>query len=387
MGCGFEDQSLIARAEGSQFDDVAIVARGRGAVVLWSDRSGLYARDVRANGEPRGDARRVFASCPGGIDAAIGGDGVLLVACARPADRDRGREGEISILRVRGARSRVIARGGPVGSESFGVSLAASGEHIAVGWRNADVFTARAHFGFVRGGELEASVVSDDRRLASAPSVMLRRERVTYAYTESWMERDGLPAGRLFVKSFTIGQQSAYPLDGAIDVGDIDGRVRVSADERGTIVAFRDRRPRGRALRAFAGRIGGDLRLPLERLRSPLRADAEHARPQIVPCGDHLIALSTRDTSREVTMVTLRRLDAELRSVGPEHQIYEYHARFPHALAACVNDRLMILVGERQSEVEPSPRLRTFTMRCAVGVAHERTPSIEGQVLRKRGAY
>jgi hypothetical protein len=347
-------------------------------MLLWSDRSGLYARDLDAEGEGRNEARRVGVACPGGIDAAVAGPAVV-VACAIPADRDRGRPGEILVWRLRGERSRLIARAATLGAESFGVSIAADGDRVVVGWRDADVFTARARFAEVRGRTLEPETLSTERTLASAPSLMFHDGALLSAWTESWIESDGLPAGHLFVR-----RDADAPV-ASLDVGEIGAHVELTSDDRGPIVSLHDRRPRGRPARAFTGRLDRHLSLTLEHLRSPLRAEASSSRPSVVSCGGHPIALATRETSREVTMVTLRRLDDELRSEGREHQIYEYHARFPHAVAACVGDRLMIAVGEQASEVEPVPRLRTFTLGCGPGVAHERTPAIEGQVLRKRG--
>ena len=106
----------------------------------------------------------------------------------------------------------------------------------------------------------------------------------------------------------------------------------------------------------------------------------------LVPCGESVFSVATRRSSRGVTMVTLRRLDTDLSPVEEEQQVYEYHTRFPQAVGVCIEGRLLVAVGERESEVQRVPRLRTYELVCEPGRAHERTPGDEGQVLRKRGA-
>src|SRR5690606_6002120 len=111
-----------------------------GAALVWSERSGLYLARLEPNGRARGAPRRLATSCPGGVAAAADGD-ALLVACARPADRDRGRSGAIVLLRVDAEGAPVIGTLEPVGAESRGVDVAVEGHRVVVGWRDADVFT------------------------------------------------------------------------------------------------------------------------------------------------------------------------------------------------------------------------------------------------------
>lgn len=319
-----------------------------------------------------GAPRRIATSCPGGLAATSQGE-ALVIACVRPADRDRGRTGQVVVLRV-GEGVEVLGSLGPVGSESRGVDLAIEGERVVVGWRDADVFTARARVAELNG---EARALSSEGVLASAPSLVFDEGALVAAWTESWFDPAGRPAGHLFV------QREGEPPRPSLDVGDLDVRVHLAKDARGLLVTLRDRRPRGAEHRAFVGRLDGRLRLTLEALRSPARADAEESKPMLVPCGEHVFSVSSRTSSRGVTMASLRRLDAELRPVEAEHQIYEYHARFPQAVGACVDGRLLVAVGERASAVSPTPRLRTYGLRCGPGVVHERAPEREGSPGRR----
>lgn len=297
--------------------------------------------------------------------AAVEADDALVIACSQPADRDRGRTGEILVLRVTQGEREILGRLGPVGAESRGVEIATLDERVVVGWRDADVFTARARLADLAG---ESRPLSPAEVVASAPSLLFHDGALVTAWTESWVDGDGEPTGRLVV------QREGEPPRPSLEVGDFDVRVGLSADESGLMVALRDRRPRGAVPRAFVGRLDDKLRLHLSALRSPSRADDEQAHPRVIACGPHHFSLASRTSSRGVTMVTLRRLDESLQAVGREHQIYEYHARFPHAVATCLEERLLIGVAERPTAASPRPRLSTYGLRCGPGIRHERTP-------------
>jgi hypothetical protein len=373
VGCGFGASHRVAVAAGALFHDVALARTPEGAAALWSDRSGLYLRRLDGHGAPRGAPRRLGPACPGGVAAEADG-AALLVACVRPADRDRGRDGAVALLRVENGTERILGETGPVGAQSVGVDVVnAPGGGVVVGWRDADVFTARARAARLRGGRLEGEgrALSSVGVLASAPSLHVRDGAVWHAWTESWFDR-GAPRGHLLV------QRGETPPRPSLDVGAVDVRVHLTSDARGPMVALRDRRPRGSRPRAFVGRLDDNLALSERDLHLPGRADGRGGRPMLVPCGEHVFSVATRRSSRQVTMVSLRRLDRDLRPVEDEQQIYEYHARFPQAVGVCVDGRLLLAVGERQSEVQPAPRLRTYELHCGPGVAHERTPGTEG---------
>jgi len=263
----------------------------------------------------------------------------------------------------------------PVRDRARHPSVASLGERAAIGWRDADVFTARARVVELQGDALgePRTLSSDADTLASGPSVRFVGGRLVAAWTESWLD-DGEPRGHLLV------QREDDPPRPSLDVHDVDVHTFLTSDARGPIVAMRDRRPGARSHRSFVGRLDDALRLSLEDVASPTRADSEYGRPTVVPCGERWFSVATRRSSREVTMVTVRRLDGDLEAVEAEHQIYEYHARFSQAVGVCVGGRLLLAVGERESEVQPRPRLRTYELICAPGREHARTPGTEGRV-------
>lgn len=366
----------MAHATGPLFDEVALVADGDHAWVAWSDRSGTYVRPVDAHGAPSAERRRVGPACPGGV-AATTHEGSLLVACLRPGDRDRDRDGHLAVYRV-GESVDAIGTVTPVRDRANHPSVASRGARAVVGWRDADVFTARARVVELVDGALgePRTLSSGEDTLASGPSVHFVEGRLVAAWTESWLD-DGAPRGHLLV------HREGEPPRPSLDVHDVDVHTFLTSDARGPMVAMRDRRPGARSHRSFVGRLDDALRLSLEDVQSPTRADSQYGRPMIVACGEHWFSVATRRSSREVTMVTVRRLDADLEAVEAEHQIYEYHARFGQAVGVCVQGRLLLAVGERESDVQPRPRLHTYELICGPGRPHARTPGPEGRALRE----
>ncbi len=334
---------------------------------LWSEPTGAYARRGDLHGRPLGAARRLGAACAGGIAAAIY-QSDLLIACLRPGDRDRGRQGALTVYRL-GESMATLGGVGPIGAESRDPSVAVDRSRAVIGWRNADVFVARARLVEISQGSLgEPSWLSTEENLSSAPSLTFHRGRLIHAWTESWVH-NGSPVGQLLIR------REGLPPRPSLTVHDIDVHTFLTADASGPMVAVRDTRPRGARHRSFIGRLDDQFALDEEDLESPGRADAADGHPMLVPCAGHVFSVATRRSSREVTMVTIRRLNAALEPVEGEHQIYEYHARFVQAVGVCVQERVLLLVGERQTEIQPHPRLTTYELVCGPGRRHERTPS------------
>ena len=356
----------ISESTGAVFHGLAAVQNQEDVELLWSDHSGTFAQATNAHGGPRGEPRRITGPCPGGIAATAYRDHVLL-ACIRPGDRDRGRAGALVLFEV-ADHSTVVGSVTPIGDRSDSPSIAADGDRAVVGWRDADVFLSRARsVEVVRGLVGEPTWVSSVGTLASGPSPTFVQGELIQAWTESWIQA-GHPTGHLLTR-----RESQPPMP-SLEVHDIDVHTYLTADAEGPLVALRDTRPRGARHRSFVGRLDPHLRLDVEDLHSPVRADGSGGHPLIIPCGGHIFSLATRRSSRGVTMVTVRRLSSSLESVEGEQQIYEYHHRLTRSVGVCVDEHLVLLVAERQTEARPRPRLQTYEVRCGPGVEHQRTP-------------
>lgn len=351
----------------------------RGAVLLYSEQSGTYARHLDPDGRAHGPALLLGPPCRGGLEGTVHAGGVI-VACSRPADPDRDRPGEVLLGRLEESGWRTIDRVAGVGAASRGVELASDGARLVLAWHDADGLSSRARVAELVGEQLgEPRQLSSQPMQASAPSIVLHEGALWSAWTESWLGPARRSEGQLFV------QREGEPPVPSLELNELRAPVRLGADGGGLFLALRDRRPRAAEHeRSVVGRLDSRLRLARGALRSPAKADDPSAEPRLVPCDGHVFSVTTRRSRRQVTLVSLRRLDAELRPAEAEHQIYEYHARFPRVAAACVDERLLVAVGEQQSHVSPVPRLRTYALRCGTDVPHARTPGIEGQVLRKR---
>lgn len=289
-----------------------------------------------------------------------------MIACVRPGDADRDRPGSVVLLSGAGGP---LASFGPIRDRSAGVSLDAHEGRVVVGYRDADALASRAMIAELSGEEAgEPSAVSQVETSASAPSVRFVDGALHFAWTEAWYEGGEIPTGHLLV------QREGEPPRPSLSVSDVNVRTYLDVDGERPMVTLRDARPRGARHRSFTGHLDDALRLDEDRLHSPSRADAQDGQPQVLRCGDHRFSVATRRSSREVTMVTIRRLAPDLDRAEDEHQIYEYHRRFPQAVGACVDGHLLVLVGERETDHQPRPRLSTYTLICEPGREHARTP-------------
>jgi hypothetical protein len=391
VACSFGPSFVHAQTRAGRFDALDLVAWADGAALLFGDSSGLHLRRLDRDGrahERVGPAsaenrstRLLADDCRGGV-AATEHRGSLYVACSSPSDPDRGRAGEVLLTRVEGQRVQIVDRASGVGPESRGVAVASDGSRLLVGWQDADGLTSRARVAELSGARLaEAHAISSESMLASPPSLMLRGGALWTAWSEAWLEPSGRAAGHLFV------QREGRPPVPSLELHEMLASVRIGGDAEGAFIALRDRRPRtAEHERAIVGRLDGRLRLLPTALESPAKADDPESRPALVPCGDYVFSLTTRRSRRQVTMVSMRRLSRSLRPLEDEHQIYEYHARFPLAAAACVEGQLLVALGEQRSVVTPEPRVRTYALRCAPGIEHERTPGGEGHASGERGS-
>ena len=344
-----------------------MVPSSAGTWLVWSERAGTYALPLDASGAPSGPRVQLGARCTGGVAAALDG-GALITACGRRADPDRGRDGELLLIELRAGVARVLAEWPSLGPQSRGVALLVLDDERWVGWHDARLSVSRTWI-----ARFAAGVADPPREISSfnvqggPPALSALDGEPVVAWTEGGIAPSGHAAGRLLVRR---GDRPARP---SLDVAILDAPLRLLAQPSGLVLALRDSRPAGARERIFLGRLDDDLALDLADVRSPGRADGDDAPVSLTACGGSLFALTHRRSSRGVTMASLRRLEAEtLSPLEDEHQIYEYHARMSRSAAACVGGRLLVVVGEQRTSV--NPRLSAHVLRCAPGVRHERTP-------------
>src|SRR5687768_10180694 len=81
--CVLGDEHRLATTDGPIVHGVALAADESGRTwAVWSERAGLFAREIDDHGVPSAEDFRVGPACDGGLDAEAQ-NGVLLIACGR----------------------------------------------------------------------------------------------------------------------------------------------------------------------------------------------------------------------------------------------------------------------------------------------------------------
>ena len=361
--CTFGEEHRIAGAPGGVFHGVELVidASGERATAVWSHRAGLYARALAPSGAPRADAVRLGPGCEGGIAAERLGDGVV-VACVRRAMPEADKRGEVIVLRL-GADLAPSARAtfGPAGRDSYGVDLVADGDAVFVAWHDG---STGAHGAWLARTELTTGDASDDARLVSregvaagAPSLAMYEGRPIVAWAETWFDTDGYLVGKVLLSDLR-----GAPREIAVVIHE-DTRPILHRGSRGLLLAYRDEQPAGTRPRLFVTRISDELAVAA----GPVvvgRANGQ-GRPWLLECEGALTTIAPRAYGPHDVLVGINRLDHDLERIGVERQIYEYGKHFAHAAAACADDHILVLTGERADTPQRETALSSTVVDCA----------------------
>jgi hypothetical protein len=356
--CRFEASHTLGEvALGVQ--DVRLIRRGAGLVAFWSAREGLFARTLASDGAPLGEATRLGPACEGGLAVADDERGLVL-ACSRPANLDKGQDGDVVLAVVSDAlelrSSRALAT---IGRDSRGVDLARRHDGTwSVVWHDGTPGAwnvVRARVRLDDDAPTDVEILSSGVSSAGGwPRVLVRGDEALFVFEEMWFEGD-LARGRVLV-----ARERGIPVQ-VEELEGHDARPQLVHDARSLVLFFRDLRRPLRHSVLFARRLGETLR-PMEPARLVTRADAEGS-PRSLECLGHLVAVVPRTWDTDV-LVGIDLLDARLRKPIPEQQIYEWSARFPHTDAACSDDHLVTLVASRAPASSPGAPLHTIVLRC-----------------------
>jgi hypothetical protein len=142
--CAFGAEHEVVTTSAKVIDAIALVPAARGALVLHSEPSGLFARMLASDGRVAGAPVRLGDRCAGGLDA-LGEPGEITVAClVRPYGGRIGASPPLAlgvrlyVLSVQGERvtSPSSRNFFPVGSSSEGVALARAdgGSAVWIAW-------------------------------------------------------------------------------------------------------------------------------------------------------------------------------------------------------------------------------------------------------------
>lgn len=329
-----------------------------GALAVWSDRTGTFARLVDHAGRPTTEARRLGPPCDGGVAATRSGPR-WVVGCLRRAVPEKADGGGVTLLALDDALELVERKSfGRAGRYSAGVDVASDGEHEWIAWHDG---TPGDHAAWVvrvgnDGGSSEPWRVSREGIAAGAPSVVVYDGGPVVAWAETWFGDDGYLVGQVLVSD-----TRAAPTEVEVIIHE-DPRPVLAIDQRGLLVGWRDEMPAGTLPRLVLARLGDDL-TPRGEPRVVGRANGAGG-PQLLECDGAVVTVAPRTYGRWEVLVGINRMDAALDRLTVERQIYEYGVDFSLAAAACAGEHVLLLAAERGNTTHPDVSIRTATIDC-----------------------
>ena len=196
-GCGGADEryckltmtQVVASTDSKVIDAIAFAEHGQGAVLVWSDTSGAFARVLDAAGKPRGEVSSIGERCDGGVALASSSSGELAFACLqRAVARDIASQGQVVVSSIAQQGATLTrserARFSPAGTLSEGVALLWSEASLALAWHDASPDVHRIMFvphGY--GGHVPWAV-SNEASVAHAPAFVHDGRQVLLAFNE-----------------------------------------------------------------------------------------------------------------------------------------------------------------------------------------------------------
>jgi hypothetical protein len=351
--CHFGSEHAIFDSHTGTFDDVVLVSTRSGPLALFSDGAGLYARALDSRGLPRARVQRIADGCRGGVAAAVSGERVLL-ACSRPA-ADGGEAGAVTLYAFDGAwQSRATLR--PVGPNSRGVALVASGDGAAVAWSDAAMGGARVWYA-AREHEPPCQL-SEAAWYGSSPGLVKVGSRLLAVWAESH-ELDRAYDSR--VRMADLSAAGALHATTVATGRDAAPSPELVGSDSGFWLAFRDHRKAARKTGLYLSRLASDGRRMGPAVRVG-RADGV-GRPVLQRCLGGLVAATPRTFAGDY-FVGVVHVDSALERLSAEQQFYEDSHEFAQVAAACQSSDVLLLIAERGRLGAGRATLHSATFTC-----------------------
>jgi hypothetical protein len=352
--CALGEARRVARHAVAGFDAIALTASARGALALFSDATGSFARPLRGESAEQ----RVTERCAGGV-AALADSASVWLACARPS-------AELSPLSDQGLwlyeldaqlRTRSALRLGDVARDGRGVALAATPQELFVAWGDGKLGAPSVQL--ARMARPYAGAVTP--RTLSAPSANGRQPTLLWLAPHlyaAWTESELLPGGeshRIMVA------RDAEPARALQRVHWPDAAPQLARDGDTLVISFRELPSAGGRAELYVGRLSRQLAW-LDRPHRLGRANGEGG-PVLGLCAGARAAVAPLDHAGEL-YVAFHGLSRELRPIEANHQYYASGREFVLAAAACDGDALLALLAERTQPVRPDAELLSIAFRC-----------------------
>ncbi|HMI93449.1 MAG TPA: hypothetical protein VK509_18885 [Polyangiales bacterium] len=357
--CRLGPEHTVALSAAKDFDGIALVASGPGAIAFWSEPSGLYAQRLSALGSVEGARARIGARCEGGLDAlARPDDGGVDLACLLQPTRGKHEEagGLLRLALSRQLKPSARALLGSAGALSEGVALARTAAGLELVWHDGAAdsqgvwWLALAGDDAPRGAPLQ---LSEPGRVASAPSLALAPDGSSMAtWAETWVEGEGLHS-RIVEWTRAAGTRTLH------QVGNYAAMPKLIAHNGRLVLAFRDHRE-GEKTGLYVAPLGatGLLNAPVR----VGRADGT-GRPALVACMGGLVSATPRTYGGDY-FIGINWLDAQLERSRGEQQFYEDSHAFTHVAASCQGGHALLFIGEFPQLTRPTAALRAVSYTC-----------------------
>jgi hypothetical protein len=354
--CRLGPEHTVALSAAKDFDGIAVVASGQGAVALWSEPSGLYGQRLDALGSKQGARVRLGARCDGGLDALArsGQDGGLDVAClVRPLRGKHDEPGGVLWLglsrQLNGDRRELL---GSAGALSEGVALARGAAGLELVWHDGAADSQRVWW--LALGRPGAPVqLSEPGRVTAAPSLAAGPDgRCVATWAESWVDGETLHS-RIVAWTRADGTRTLH------QVGNYAAMPKLVPVGGRLVLAFRDHRE-GERTGLYVAPVAqrGLLTKPLR----VGRADGT-GRPALTPCMDGLVSATPRTYGGDY-FIGINWLDRELTRSRGEQQFYEDSHAFTHVAASCQGPHALLFIAEFPQLTRETAALRAVSYSC-----------------------
>ena len=355
--CSFGAEQVVARTVAKELSAIDLVAVGDGAVALWSDPAGLFARRLDRDGRPTGEPTRVGLPCDGGVAGLVERDGRIAVAClARPSHDDKEPRAGAAFVHALDADLAIHTTTvlGPAGAISHGIAIADGPSGAEVVWHDGAADAQRVRWAAL-DGKRAARVVSDEAHVASAPAITRTDAGTLAVWTEHRLRADAVES-QLFGWSggptkprLLAHLRHLAPTPSLAHVG---GRV---------VVGFRDQPSVQRKAGLYLAPLSPDGDALGARVRLG-RADGVSA-PDLVGCLGGAVAAVPRTYGGD-HFIGVHWIEAALAQRRGGQQFYEDAHAYTQTATACLGNRALLLVAEHGMLDASRTALRAVTYTC-----------------------
>jgi hypothetical protein len=387
--CKLGSVRVVASTEAKVVDGLALTATEHGALLAWSDSHGTFARQLDAEGAPRGGAARVAERCEGGVALAATAAGAAL-SCARravPGDATQAGSADVYALALAGGRvaAELRASYAPVGSLSDGIAVAwvdgataADKPALALAWHDASPDVQRVWLVSDAYAKRPAQQVSSEGNLASSPVLVAHDGQLALGFSERfsrgetletntmlWTGEARLDASRGKTSPVVIEQETKAPKGSAW----VEPLPQLVFADRALVLGYRapgrgGKRP-GLHLANVEAERGAHAVLQSPRARAPVRVGRADGvgRPSLTACMGGLVAATPRSYAGDY-FIGINWLSRAFTKPRREQQFYEDARAFTQAAGACLGTHALLALAELPQLDRPKAELHVAAYSC-----------------------